>query len=105
VAGFNRHENPEVAHQPEGTGIIEVNEISQYCKKPGNDFRGLGRWSWYSLKGPPSHRIQIISVYNVGKSRPVGPTLVYQQHLRYTQTHGMDVTPYDIFCDDLLMQL
>ena len=42
VVCFNRHKDLEVAYQPRGTGLVEVNEISEYCKKSGNDFRGLG---------------------------------------------------------------
>ena len=82
VVGFNRHEDPEVAYQPGGTGLVAVNEIIEYCKKAGNDFRGLWRWSWYILEGSPSHRTQVISVYNVGKAKPKGPKTVFQQHLR-----------------------
>ena len=105
VTGHNKHENPPTKHQMGGTGIIAVNEINEYCKKSGTDFRGLGRWSWFVLEGSPEHRTRVLSVYHVGKAKPQGPKRYYQQHLRYIQNKGLQTNPYDMFCDDLLRQL
>ena len=105
VTGHNKHENPPTKHQMGGTGIIAVNEINEYCKKSGTDFRGLGRWSWFVLEGSPEHRTRVLSVYHVGKAKPQGPKRYYQQHLRYIQNKGLHTNPYDMFCDDLLRQL
>ena len=105
VTGHNKHENPPTKHQMGGTGIIAVNEINEYCKKSGTDFRGLGRWSWFVLEGSPEHRTRVLSVYHVRKAKPQGPKRYYQQHLRYIQNKGLHTNPYDMFCDDLLRQL
>ena len=105
VVGFNQYEVPEVAYQPGGAGVVVVNKIVKYCKKSGNNFQGLGRWSWYTLEGSPLHRTLVLFVYNVGKAKPKGPKTVFQQHLLYIQRFGIDSNPYDLFCDDLLLQL
>jgi hypothetical protein len=105
VAGFNRHKDPEVAYQSGGTGIVALNEISQYSKKLSNNFRVLGRFSWYSLDRLPSQRTRVISVCTVEKSKPAGALLIYQQHMRYMQTYDMDTIPYIFFCGDLLLRL
>ena len=86
-------------------GLVAVNEIIQYCTKSDKDFCGLGRWIWKPLEENPQHRIRVLSVYHVGKAKPRGPKTYYQQHTRHSQTHGLDATPYYLFCTDLLVQL
>ena len=105
VAGHNKHENPPTEHQQGGTGIMGVNEMLEYWRNPGTDWRGLGRWTSVCLEGSPVHRTRIVSAYCLGKSKAKGWGRVYQQHLRYIQEHGLETTPYDLFCDDLINQL
>ena len=117
VTGHNKHENPPTTYQPGGTGLLAVNELIQYCKTSGTDHRNLGRWTWYTLEGSPEHKTIVLSVYHIGKSkpklskpsngraRPKGWQRCYQQHLRYIQNAGLDTTPYELFCSDLLTQL
>ena len=97
VVGFDRHKDTEVAYQSGGTGLVTINEISEYYNLSSNDFRGLKRWSWYTLEGSPSHRTRVILVYTVGKSKHNGLKTVYQQHLCYIQQFGIDTNPYNIF--------
>ena len=48
-----------------GTGQLAVEGILQYARKPGRDFRGLGRWCWYILEGSPTHRTRVVTAYQV----------------------------------------
>ena len=105
TTSHNSFENPESTHQQGGTGIMAIGELIQYYRHPSNDFRNLGRWSSCIIEGNPQHRTRVVSAYCVGKNKPRGPGRVYQQHLRYIQHKGLDVTPYDMFCQDLLWQL
>jgi len=68
--GHNSNENPVSNHQQGGTGLLAVNEIIPYCKKAGNDFRHLGRWSWYTLQGDSTHRTRVITAYNTMLEKP-----------------------------------
>jgi len=109
ITGHNTHENPDTPHQQGGTGLLAVNEISEYIKKAGcTDWRGLGRWSSYVLSSSPDHRTRVISAYCVGKHKTEGPGRVYQQHLRHIMSNDdipLDMSPYDLFCEDLVKQL
>ena len=105
VTGHNKNENPPTEHQQGGTGIMGVGEMLEYWRNPGSDWRGLGRWTSVCLEGSPVHRTRVVSAYCLGRSRAKGWGRVYQQHLRYIQEHGLDTTPYALFCDDLIIQL
>ena len=82
-----------------------IGEMLEYWKNPGTDWRGLRRWTSVCLEGSPVHRTRIVSAYCLEKSRAKGWGRVYQQHLRYIQKHGLDTTPYTLYCDDLINQL
>ena len=56
VTGFNKTDQVDTAHIQGGTGLLTVNEILQYCRNSGTDFRNLGRWSWYLLYSTPEFR-------------------------------------------------
>ena len=105
VTGQNQNENAPTKYQPGGTALLAVNEISEYCKKLGTDFRKLGRWSWFTLQGSTVHRTRIESAYHVGKAKPPGLQSYYHQQRRHIQLHDLRTTPYDFFCSDLIRQL
>ncbi len=99
----NKHK--EVAHhQPGGTATFACMELVRYHKQKGDDFCGLGRWCLTVFYADPSHTC-IISAYNVGRQAPRGDSMIYQQQLRYIQTHGLDSTPLRLFTVDLVAQL
>ena len=104
VTGHNKNENPESTHQQGGTGLLANNEICQYMLGSGTDHRNLGRWSWMTL-GSPKHRTRVLSIYCVGKGVTKGLGRVCQQHLRHIQTHSLNTSPYQLFKQDLRLQL
>ncbi len=53
----------------------------------------------------PGHCTCIVSAYNVGRQAPRGNSTIYQQQLRYIQTHGLDSTPSRLFTIDFVAQL
>ena len=79
VTGYNQNENASTKYQPGEAALLEVNEISEYCKKSGTDFRKLGRWSWFTLQGSPVHRTRIVSANHVGKAKLPGLQIYYHQ--------------------------
>ncbi len=105
VTGFNKTEPVNTAHIQGGTGLLAVNEILQYCKTSGTDFRNLGQWIWYLLYSTPEFRTHVVSIYSVGQKVTEGEGRVYQQHLREIMRNEsilLDTTPYELFCDDLI---
>ena len=104
ITGHNKNEYPESAHQQGGTGTMATNEMIEYWKDSGTDFRNLGRWSWVTF-GTGDYISRVVSIYGVGRRRTEGWGRVYQQHLRYIQSHGFVLSPYELFCEDLLRQL
>ena len=108
VTGHNSNENPNTNHVQGGTGLLAVNEILEYCKKSGTDFRNLGRWSWFTLFSTPEHVTRVVSLYCLGIRKPDGFGRVYQQACREIMRNDsipLDSEPYQLFCDDLLQQL
>ena len=108
VTGFNKTEQVDTAHIQGATGLLAVNEILQYCRNSGTDFRNLGRWSWYLLYSTPEFWTRVISAYSVGQRVTEGEGRVYQQHLREimrNESIPLETTPYELFCNDLIQQL
>jgi len=79
---------------------------SLYCKKAGNAFRNLGLIELVHAAGRlNSPHASDQSLYNVRKAKPKGWGREYQQHHRYKQLHDMSLTPYHLFCNDLIWQM
>ena len=107
VTAHNSNEGKHIpcVGQYGGTGLLSIGGILQYTKRHGKDFRGLGRWCWYTLEGSPEYRTRVLTAYHVGQRARAGEETVYQQHLRYMEEHDIGGEPYDMFCADLLHQL
>jgi hypothetical protein len=103
-ASHNKHEGV-AHHQPGGTATFACMELVRYHKQKGDNFSGLGRWCLTVFYADPSHCTCIISAYNVGRQTPRGDSMIYQQQLRYIQTHGLDSTPLHLFTVDFVTQL
>jgi len=97
----NVHENIEQSQQG-GVAQFLCKDLCAYARETEPDFRGLGRWCSWVLYAHPSHRTRIVSAYNLGKRTSNYLGTVYQQHLRFIQTRGWDISPYKLFCIDFL---
>jgi hypothetical protein len=92
-------------HQPGGTATFACMKLVRYHKQKGDNLRGLGRWCSTVFYADPSHCTCIISAYNVGRQAPRVDSMIYQQQLRYIQTHGLDSMPLRLFTVDFVAQL
>ncbi len=69
------------------------------------DPRGLGQWCPRLLCANPTHKTRLITIYNLGKSKPTYHGTVYQQYLRYIQRHNLSSTPQDLLSDNFVQQV
>jgi len=63
TTAFNQQDKNPTAHQPGGTGVLTVNQLSHRVMHSGGDASGLGRWSWVRLRGKEGASVRIISAY------------------------------------------
>ena len=105
VTSHNKHGPSRSTGQYGGTGIVLFNSAIQYANGSAHDHRNLGRWTSWVLSNSPTHRTRVAVAYCPGRSRREGLRTVYQQHLRYIQQHQIQLTPYQLFVDDLTKQV
>jgi hypothetical protein len=105
VTSHNKHGPHRTRGQYGGTGIILFNSTIQYAHGTAHDHRQLGRWASWVLSHSPLHQTRVVVAYCPGRSRREGLKTVYQQHMRYIQHHQLDLTPYQLFVDDLVKQV
>ena len=105
TTSHNKHGPHRSRGQYGGTGIILFNSAIQYALGTAHDHRQLGRWASVVLSNSPPHRTRVVVAYCPGRSRREGLKTVYQQHMRYIQHHQLDLTPYQLFVDDLAKQV
>lgn len=103
----NIHGPKTATWQPGGTGMLFMHELLQYARSRDNDFRGLGRWSSWTLQSNPNHRTRVVVAYCPGnRSKNTGLTTVANQHMMYIDEHNLDTrSPYRLFVQDLSQQL
>ena len=79
----------------------------QYIKKTkgGSDPKGLGCWVSVLMQASTQLRTQFVCVYNIGKPKPKGQKMQYQQALWYSQQEGLDTTSWATLRNDLTAQL
>lgn len=77
-------------------------DLVAYTRDTETDFRGLGRWASWVLYSNPAHRTRIVTAYNLGKRKSNYLGTCYQQHLRYIQRNGLNVTPHTLFLMDFV---
>jgi hypothetical protein len=107
VTAHNKMEFNEVfgKHQPGGTGLVCRHEFLQYAKSPSIDPRGLGRWCSWPFSCNPKHVTRIVVAYRPCATKTKGLKTVYQQHLRYIQSKGLQTDPVELFNHNLCKQI
>lgn len=101
ITAHNINENIE-AKQQGGVAQFVCKELGQYAKESEPDSRGLGRWCSWLIYAHLSHKMRLISAYNLGVSTLNYLGTIYQQHLWYIQLHKLDMTPHHMFMVDFL---
>jgi hypothetical protein len=80
-------------------------QISTISKSPSIDPRGLGRWRSWPFSCNPKHVTKIVVAYRPCATKTKGLKTVYQQHLRYIQSNGLQKDPVELFDHDLSKQI
>jgi hypothetical protein len=107
VTAHNTTESDETfgKHQPGGTGMICRHEFIQYARKPSGGPRGLGRWCSWPIYCNPIHVTRIVVAYRPCDQKLTGLKTVYQQHLRYIQSRGLEMDLVAMFDANLSNQI
>ncbi len=92
-------------HQPGGTGMVCRHKFAQYARKPSINPRGLGRWCSWPFYCNPIHVTRIVVAYRPCARKTKGLKTVYQQHLRYIQSCGLQTNLVTMFDTDLSKQI
>jgi hypothetical protein len=77
----------------------------QYARKPTIDPRGLGRWCSWLFFCNSTHVTRIVVAYHPCASKTEGLKTVYQQHLQYIQSRGLQFNPVELFDHNLSKQI
>ena len=92
--------------QPGVTGILITPTLFEFARTMDVNHRGLGRWTSWKLTNTPDHVTRLVSVFcPCSNSSDKGLKTVYRQHLNYIQQENLGHTPYQLFFDDLILQL
>lgn len=106
VTAHNIHAPRVSLGQPGGTGILITPTLFEYARSTDNDHRGLGRWTSWLLSHTPDHTTRLVSAYCPGSgSSDKGLKTVYRPHVNHIQKANLGRTPYQLFFDDLILQL
>ncbi len=92
-------------HQPGGTGMVCRHEFAQYARDPSVDPRGLGRWCSWPFYCDPIHVTRIVVAYRPCARKTKGLKMVYQQHMRYIQSMGLQTDLVSLFDSNLSKQI
>ncbi len=92
-------------HQPGGTGMVCRHEFVLYVRKPSVNPRGLGRWCSWPFHCNPVHVTRIVVAYHPCARKTKGLKTVYQQHMQYIQTRGLQTDPVTLFDSNLSKQI
>ena len=104
-SSFNHSCPSDSLSQQGGTLVVLLHSLIQYAHKTAHDFRNLGCWASWMLCMNPLHRTRLVVAYCPGHVRRKGLKTVYQQHLRYIQSHNLQCSPYELFLGDLCSRL
>ena len=93
--------------QPGGTGIlITLPTLFEYAPNHGCRSQGSRPMDVMELSHTPDHVTRLVSAYcPCSNSSDKGLKTVYRQHLNYIQQENLGHTPYQLFFDDLILQL
>ncbi len=92
-------------HQLGGTGMVCRHEFVQFARKPSINPRGLGRWCSWPFHCNPVHVTRIVVAYCPCARKAKGLKTVYQQHMQYIQTRGLQTDPLTLFHYNLSKQI
>jgi hypothetical protein len=90
---------------PGGTGMVCRHEFAQYARKPSVDPRGLGRYCSWPFYCNPTHVTRIVVAYRPFARKAKGLKTVYQQHMHYIQSRGLQADPEALFDTNLSKQI
>ncbi len=90
---------------PGGTGMVCQHEFAQYSRKPSVDPRGLGRYCSWPFYCNPTHVTRIVVTYRPCTRKAKGLKTVYQQHMHYIQSRGLQADPVALFDTNLSKQI
>ena len=85
-----------------GTATVLNERLEPFVKDSGVDHTGLGRWSWYLLKGAPGHKTRVITAYAPYGDAKSGETSVCALHMNYIRQKGLRTNSKAMFRDNLL---
>jgi hypothetical protein len=88
-------------HKPGGTGMLYRHKFVEYARKPSVNPRGLGRWCFWPFYCIPTHVTRLVVAYRPCARKAKGLKTVYQQHMQYIQTRGLQTDPVMLFDSDL----
>jgi hypothetical protein len=80
-------------------------KYQQYARNPSTDPSGLGRWCSWLFYCNLTHITWIVVAYCPCTGKTDGLKTVYQQHMRYIQTRGLNFNPINLFDHDLCKQV
>jgi hypothetical protein len=92
-------------HQLGGTGIVFRHEFAQYARTPSVNPRGLGRWCSWPFSCNPIQVTWIVATYRPCARQVKGSKTVYQQHMHYIQSRGLQTDPASLFDSGLSKQI
>ena len=92
-------------HQPGGTGMVCQHEFTQYARKSSINPRGLGRWCSWPFYCNPTHMTRIVVAYRPCTRKAKRLKMVYQQHICYIQSRGLQRESEALFDTNLSKQI
>jgi hypothetical protein len=108
IWSHNKHERVDKylakRTQEGGTGMVAFGEAASLMNRDnsGEDESGLGRWTFFELRGEDGHCTMILVGYCPCPNRKPDNGTSYQQTKRYfAHEHGIDVDPRRQFLEDL----
>jgi len=108
ATAHNKHTPRTSLSQPGGTGLILTGPLLEYARSTEVDSRELGRWTSCKLSHTDDHITRLVVAYcpcKASGNASGGLKTVHRQHVNYTNLHGIDRSPYQLFFDDLISQL
>jgi exonuclease III len=112
ILSHNKHEQIDKylakRTQEGGTGMVAFGEAASLMNRDnsGEDETGLGRWTFFELRGDDGHCTMILVGYCPCPNKKPDNGTSYQQTKRYfAHEHGIDVDPRKKFLEDLVALL
>jgi hypothetical protein len=112
ILSHNKHEQVDKylskRTQEGGTGMVAFGETASLMNRDnsGEDETGLGRWTYFEIRGEDGHCTMVLVGYCPCPNRKPDNGTSYQQTKHYfAHEHGIDVDPRRKFLEDLVALL